>query len=123
MCENQEPSSRQAIVVVSGGVADLIFKPAGIAMTLLDYDIDGVEKTSKDPDGQRCIIAHWDTGSKVISHQHWPIIQQAKTDITCRCVRQWKCPDCGKTIDHTYEALADVGIPICGDCDCDMEMI
>ena len=39
------------------------------------------------------------------------------------CTRQWKCPDCGRTIDHSYEALVDVGIPICGDCDVDMEMI
>ena len=39
------------------------------------------------------------------------------------CTRKWECPDCGKTIDHSYEALVDVGTPICGDCDVDMEMV
>ena len=39
------------------------------------------------------------------------------------CTRHWKCPNCGRTIDHSYEALAEVGIPICTDCDVYMEMI
>ena len=37
--------------------------------------------------------------------------------------RQWKCPSCEKVIRHTYEALVDVGTPICGDCDTDMEIV
>jgi hypothetical protein len=38
----------------------------------------------------------------------------------------WRCPDCGHTLstaDWTYADLADRGIPICGDCDRDMELI
>jgi hypothetical protein len=38
----------------------------------------------------------------------------------------WRCPDCGRTLsteDWTYADLADRGIPICGDCDRDMELI
>jgi len=37
----------------------------------------------------------------------------------------WRCPDCGRTLstaDWTYADLADRGIPICGDCDRDMEL-
>jgi len=101
----------------------VIFKPAGIAVTLFDYDVDGVEKTNTDPDGERCIISHWDKRRKVISNEHWPIIQQAKRDITCHCTRQWKCPSCGREIEHSYEALAEVGTPICSDCDLEMEML
>jgi len=33
----------------------------------------------------------------------------------------WKCPECGKVIQHSYAALADVGNPLCGDCDCEMK--
>ena len=34
----------------------------------------------------------------------------------------WKCPECGKVMHHSYAALADVGSPICGDCDCEMDL-
>jgi hypothetical protein len=39
---------------------------------------------------------------------------------------QWRCPGCGRTLstaDWTYADLADRGIPICGDCDRDMELL
>jgi hypothetical protein len=123
MCEKHKPSSRQVIITVGGGCADVLFKPAGIAVTLFDYDVNGVEKTAKDPDGERCIVGHWDARLKVISNEHWPIIQQAKTDITCRCTRQWKCPSCGRLIDLSYEDLAETGSPMCSDCDLEMEML
>jgi len=35
----------------------------------------------------------------------------------------WKCPDCGRTVEHSYEALAEVGTPICPDCDVEMQLI
>ena len=84
--------------------------------------MDGIEKTSKDPDGERCMVGHWDTPRKVISNEHWPIIQQAKTDITCRCTRQWKCPSCGRGSHLTYEELAEAGTHICTNCDTEMAM-
>jgi hypothetical protein len=122
MSEKHKPSGRQVIIMVSGGVADLIFKPSGVAVTLFDYDTDGVG-ASKDPDGTRCIIGHWNTGCKVVSNEHWPIIQQARTDITCRCIRQWKCPSCSRLIDWSYQELAEAGSPICRDCDLEMEIL
>jgi len=36
--------------------------------------------------------------------------------------RTWECPDCGRTIEHSYEALAEVGVAICCDCDIEMEL-
>lgn len=113
----------QIIIMVSGGVADLIFKPVGVAVTLLDYDVDGVEKTAKDPDGERCIVSHWNARRKVVSNEHWPIIQQAKRDVTCRCTRQWKCPSCSRLIEVSYEELVEAGSPICTDCDLEMEIL
>jgi len=123
MCEKHKPSSRQVIITVGGGCGDVLFKPAGVAVTLFDYDVDGVEKTAKDPDGARCTVAHWDTRRKVVSCEHWPIIQQASRDITCHCTRQWKCPSCGRLIDVSYEDLAQAGTPMCTNCDLEMEML
>jgi hypothetical protein len=39
-----------------------------------------------------------------------------------REVRTWKCPDCGATTEVSYDCLAESGGPICGACDCDMEL-
>ena len=36
--------------------------------------------------------------------------------------RTWKCPDCGATTEISYDWLAENGGPICGHCDCDMEL-
>jgi hypothetical protein len=35
----------------------------------------------------------------------------------------WVCPDCKRVVLHDYDALCEVGTPICGDCDCDMERL
>ena len=37
-------------------------------------------------------------------------------------VRTWKCPECGYTTEISYDWLAENGGPICGKCDCDMEL-
>ena len=36
--------------------------------------------------------------------------------------RTWKCPDCGETAEISYDWLAEHGGPVCGKCDCDMEL-
>ena len=36
--------------------------------------------------------------------------------------RTWKCPDCRTTTEIDYDWLAANGGPICGKCDCDMEL-
>jgi len=36
--------------------------------------------------------------------------------------RTWKCPDCGKTTEISYDWLAEHGGPVCEKCDCDMEL-
>ena len=36
--------------------------------------------------------------------------------------RTWKCPDCGKTTEISYDWLAEHGGPACDKCDCDMEL-
>jgi hypothetical protein len=36
--------------------------------------------------------------------------------------RTWKCPDCGKTTEISYDWLIEHGGPACDKCDCDMEL-
>ena len=36
--------------------------------------------------------------------------------------RIWKCPDCGKTVEVSYDWLAEHGGPVCEECDGDLEL-
>ena len=110
------------ILNVSGGIADVIFKPKGITLTVFDYDVEGEKDLDRDADGQECCIMEWPASELMVAYENWPIVKAAPTDASA-CSRQWKCPDCGKVIDHSYEDLVHVGIPICGDCEIDMEMV
>ncbi len=101
----------------------MVLKPSGMAVTLFDYDVDCVENVSKDPDSERCIVGHWDTRRKVISHEHWPIISQARHDASCRCIRRWQCPSCNKTSDCSYEQIVEIGTPHCPHCEIEMTMV
>lgn len=38
-------------------------------------------------------------------------------------MRTWKCPECGRTEEISYDWLAEHGGPVCGKCDCDMELM
>ena len=37
--------------------------------------------------------------------------------------QRWRCPNCHYIATCSYEDLAQVGAPYCGNCDCEMEMI
>lgn len=114
----------QVIMTVSGGVADVLFKPEGVTVVLFDYDVEGVDaddpSISKDPDGHLCCIRQWESSDEVVGSEHWPAVMKAQVGDYSRT---WKCPDCGRTIEHSYEALAEVGTPICANCSTDMEML
>lgn len=66
----------------------------------------------------------------VAEHIPWPStrseatadINRAAPEADSPCTRKWKCPCCGRIIEHSYADLVHIGIPICGDCDVDMEM-
>ena len=121
-CEKRDSFSK-VILSVSGGVAEVIFKPVGVAISIFDYDTDGVEKASKDFDGERCVISNWGSQEKVISNEHWPIVRQAKRDISCHCTKQWKCPSCGRIIKCSYEQIVEIGRPHCPQCEIEMTMV
>ena len=112
------------IVTVRGGVADVFFKPQGVAVTLYDYDVEGSDENdsgiSKDPDGWPCSIRQWETFEEIVGSERWPIVKKARV---CSSSRAWKCPDCGRQISCSYEELAEAGTPICTDCDKEMDML
>jgi hypothetical protein len=121
--KNQKAASPQVIVTINEGLADVLLKSPGVAVTLYDYDVEGMDKNApdlgRDPDGQLCTIRQWDPAEEVAGPQNWPDTKQAHLASYCRT---WKCPDCGRRVEHSYEALAQVGSPICTRCDTEMEL-
>ena len=137
LCENaganQNPSKAEArengaggepvvILTVSRGVAELLCKPAGIGMTLFDYDVEGEDRSSTDPDGRACSISEWPASEQIVTNEHWPIIRKAVRASKRPYSREWKCLSCGKTLKCSYEDLAEVGCPYCSDCDIEMRL-
>ena len=114
------------ILSVSGGVAAVLSKPPGVALSIFDYDVEeSDEKTSsvgEDPEGQPCCISEWPASESIVPGKEWMRVSQSMPT-NPPYGRKWKCPECGRSVDHSYEDLADVGIPICGHCDFEMEMI
>ena len=51
----------RVIISVSGGVAEVLLKPAGVEVRILDYDVDGVDADRLDHDehGQPCSIQRY----------------------------------------------------------------
>lgn len=67
----------RVIITVTGGVADVLYKPRDVAVTLLDYDVEGEADVDGDPDGRNCRINQWPAGGEVAGNKHWPIIREA----------------------------------------------
>ena len=112
------------LVTVSGGVADLICKPAGLTVRIYDYDVQGCEKArlDRDPDDQPCMIREYPKTEVVVANEHWVVIRHAVRDLTLANFRQWKCPDCSRTIECSYEQIVEIGTPHCPHCETEMTM-
>jgi hypothetical protein len=59
------------------------------------------------------------------------LLQQAREDIDVvlqdlhvknRHLQKWKCPDCSRVVECSYEDLVEVGNPYCSDCDIEMQL-
>lgn len=118
------PTVCRVIVTVSGGVADVLLKPKGVELCILDYDVDGVDedRASRDPDGDACSMQQYAADEKILSHEHWPMVQNAARRINGhdRAKQRWQCPDCGRMVHCSDASLADSGTPFCTDCDQDL---
>jgi hypothetical protein len=123
--EKMKPSTEpEVIVTVRGGVAELLQKPLGVTVVIVDYDVEGVSEIDprifRDTDGNLCSIGRWGSHDEMSNNHHIPIV---KEDINGGYFRLWKCPDCGRTVRVTYEELALVGSPLCTDCDQPMDIL
>lgn len=112
------------IIAVASGMVEVLFKPAGVELTLFDYDVEGIEDgLSRDIDGNDCLIRLWPTSQRVTENRHWPMIRHAMRASHRANARLWRCPDCNRTVSVTYEGLAESGSPYCPDCDTEMSLI
>jgi hypothetical protein len=122
--KNEKPPCLQVIVTVSGGVADLPYKSEHVAVTVLDYDVEGSDANtpgvSRDSDSHLCCIREWGPSEEAVGAEHWPTIKKAREARYCRA---WKCPGCGRTVECSYEDLAEAGAPFCMDCDAEMTLL
>jgi len=84
----------RVLITVSGGVADVICKPAGVDVRIYDYDVEGCEeaKLDHDPDNQPCVIRRFTTSEPVLANRHWPIVSHSLDDLARINARRWKCP-------------------------------
>ncbi|MCY2927957.1 MAG: hypothetical protein NTV86_00395, partial [Planctomycetota bacterium] len=121
------PSVPHVIITVTGGVAEVLCKPRGVAVSIFDYDVEGGDphdsRISKDPDGQACCTRQLPAGDEVVGNKHWPIVRKAIDAAARPYSRLWKCPGCGRSVDCSYENLAEAGSPFCGECDREMTLL
>lgn len=120
---SKSPASLHVILIVRGGVAHVLFKPQGVNLSIYDYDWESASQDdphlSRDPDGNVCLYQEYDLCQAIIEQKHWPIVRKAKQG---SYYRTWKCSRCGQTVCCSYEDLAQSGVPICTDCDVEMDV-
>lgn len=102
----------------------MMCKPKGVVVSVFDYDVDGMNphdsRISRDPDGEACCINEWPAADAVHQDGHWPIVKTAIGVAGQRYTRCWKCPECGRTVNCSYDNLAEAGSPFCSECDREM---
>lgn len=118
-----QPPGLPVILVVRGGVAHVLFKPASVMLSIYDYDWEAADSNdpslSRDPDGHVCLYQEYGPAQAIIEQQHWPVIRNARRGTY---TRTWKCSRCGQTTSCSYEYLANAGVPMCTDCDVEMDL-
>ena len=120
--ENHPGNEPVVIIAVSGGVADVLFKPMGVGVSIFDYDVEGEDAPSTDPDGKPCCVGEWPASEKTAFNKHWTIIKEAMRIAGRSYSRKWECPACKRTTTCSYEELAAVGSPYCVECDVEMRL-
>ena len=123
--KTRNPKACRVIVSVRGGVAELLFKPRGVEVSILDYDVDGEDAdwVDRDPGGNPCNIQRHTASEKVVSNPNWPMVRSAIRSLPKPARRRWQCPQCDRIVHCTDESLAEAGTPFCADCDRHMELL
>jgi len=123
--QNDRSAVPRVIVSVSGGVADVLYKPKGVEVCIFDYDVDGADadQVDRDPDNALCSIGQWNAAKAVINCKHWPIVRNAARQIGESRKQRWQCPKCRRIVQPSDASLAEAGTPYCADCDRHMDML
>jgi len=130
------------VLNVSGGlVQDVFCAPHGTRVVLVDWDTEG-----RDAASQGVFLVETEPG-----HGHYvfaaeipttPLDQLAGTDIDRallaagidvdadpaivvpdKTIGTWKCDECGWTVAVSYAQLAEIGTPLCRECDIEMSLL
>jgi len=57
--------SNRVVVIISGGVADVVAKPNEVEVIIRDYDVEPSEAVDRDRDGYPCIEQVWGYGETI----------------------------------------------------------
>ena len=91
----EKPADPCVVVVVRGGLGEVVQKPAGVRVILADYDIDAIEedRLEKDPVGDPCFIAERHAANAAFAYgpngKLWP--GSTSLDATAQA---WYCEEC-----------------------------
>lgn len=116
-------ATARVLLIVRGGVAELLHKPRGIEVVILDYDVEGSDPADRDPDGHACNIQSHGAREKILGPSHWPQVKTAVSRLNGHTKQRWRCPQCQRTVHANEQSLAEAGTPYCPNCDRDMELI
>jgi hypothetical protein len=121
-------ATARVILIVRGGVAEVLHKPRALEVIIFDYDVEGSDPSDpcdRDPDGHACVIQTYGTHDKIQGPKNWPQVKTAASRLnghTGHTRQCWRCPECGRTAHADDESRAEAGTPYCPHCDPDMEM-
>jgi hypothetical protein len=116
-------AAARVILIVRGGVAELLHKPRNVEVIIFDYDVDGSDPCDHDPDGHPANIQTYNARDKILGPGHWPHIKTAASRLNGHTKQRWRCPQCGRTTHSNDASLAEAGTPYCPQCDCDKEIV
>lgn len=131
---SEEGEDKEVLCPKCGDViaeVDFLIGLANVSGTCADGSIDFEGQTDIDWDGQK----HAGTdplfvckGCQQVYDSLFPEphrIPDGAADFTVMTDRDmtWQCPKCGCTTQHSYDDLVEVGNPVCGDCDEEMERL
>jgi len=116
--ENMEDKNKIKVTVnVVGGVAHPVEIPPGVEVIVRDYDTDGCDdsRAERDEFGDLCFVGRYTSDD--CAHEE----EECEKDLDDS--RSWRCPECGLEAVVSYEDLAEIGNPICDQCDVEMELV
>jgi len=97
---------------------------ATILAALRFHQAENVQGTDEIPDQAIRQIATDDGRLEALNHEEIDqLCERLNLGAEGSYSQRWHCPHCHSIVTCSYEDLAEVGAPYCGNCDCEMEML